>query len=43
MKKPLPVGISDFKEIILGKFCYVDKTLLVRDVIKFGGKVVLFS
>lgn len=43
MNRPLslPVGISDFKEIVEGQYCYIDKTLLVRDVVQYGGKVAL--
>ena len=29
-KKPLPIGISDFKTATTD-YCYVDKTLLIRD------------
>jgi hypothetical protein len=28
--KKLPVGKSDFKEIIEGNYCYVDKTLFIK-------------
>lgn len=40
-KKPLPIGISDFKELIDGGYAYVDKTLLVEEVIERGTKVAL--
>ncbi len=42
MKKLLPLGISDFKELISGDYYYVDKTLLVKDVVE-GGKVLLIT
>lgn len=41
MRRPLPIGTSNFKEIIENNYCYIDKTLLIRDVITYGGKVVL--
>ncbi|MGZ3733253.1 MAG: AAA family ATPase, partial [Parachlamydiaceae bacterium] len=41
MHKPLPVGISDFKEIIDKGYAYVDKTLLVEELVEKGTKVAL--
>ena len=32
MKKTIPIGISDFKELIEGKFYYVDKSLIIKQV-----------
>jgi hypothetical protein len=34
------LGISDYKKIIEGKYAYVDKTLLIRDI-SFGAEVAL--
>ncbi|MCP4213761.1 MAG: AAA family ATPase [bacterium] len=31
--RKLPVGISDFKSIIDGNYCYVDKTLFIKEVL----------
>ncbi len=42
MKKQIPIGQSDFKEVREGNFCYVDKTLLAEDVINLSAKVLLF-
>ncbi len=42
MKKCIPIGISDYKELIDANCYYVDKTLLVNDVLK-SGKVVLVT
>jgi hypothetical protein len=36
MKKLLPIGISDFKELIQGNFIYVDKTEYIYNLIKQG-------
>ena len=41
MKKPLPIGISDFKRLIDEGYTYVDKTLLVQEVIENGTHVAL--
>ena len=42
MKKLLPLGISDFKEIVSGNYYYVDKTLLIKELYE-GGKVFLVT
>lgn len=41
-KKPLPIGISDFKKIIKDYY-YVDKTLLIKDFIDSKSEVTLFT
>lgn len=41
MKKPLPIGISDFKTLIDGGYVYVDKTLWIQEVIEKGTHVAL--
>ena len=40
---PLPVGVENFEEIITKDYYYVDKTLLIRDLIDLRGKVNLFT
>ena len=40
-KKPLPIGISDFKKLVDGGYAYVDKTLLIEEVIEKGTEVAL--
>ncbi|MGM9936625.1 MAG: AAA family ATPase [Candidatus Ornithomonoglobus sp.] len=37
-KKRIPIGYEDFKEIIDGKFYYVDKTMLIYHLLCNGGK-----
>ncbi len=39
--KKLPVGISDFREIVTGDYCYVDKTLFIKEVLDKGDKILL--
>ncbi|MBS0621813.1 MAG: AAA family ATPase [Verrucomicrobia bacterium] len=41
MKKPLPIGISDFKELIDGGYAYVDKTLFIEEITEERIKVAL--
>lgn len=43
IKKKLPIGIEDFKEIRTQGFYYVDKTGLIRELLQNWGKVNLFT
>lgn len=43
MKKPLPIGVDDFKAVILNDYYYVDKTLLIKDLLDKKGSVNLFT
>lgn len=43
MKKKLPVGIEDFKEIRTEGFYYIDKTGLLKELLHSWGKVNLFT
>lgn len=43
IKKPLPIGIEKFEEIITEEYYYVDKTLLIKDLLDLKGKVNLFT
>ena len=40
-KKPLPIGISDFKKLIDGGYAYVDKSLLIEEIVEKGTHVAL--
>jgi hypothetical protein len=40
-QRPIPLGISDFKELIEDGYAYVDKTLFIQELIEKGGKVAL--
>ena len=42
-KKRLPVGIESFEEIRTENYYFVDKTALIRDLLRSGGKVTLFT
>ena len=41
--KPIPIGIEDFKKVIDRDYYFVDKTLLIKDVIDEGAAVSLFT
>ena len=41
--KKLGIGYENYKEFIDGNMYYVDKTLLIRDILDKGGKVTLFT
>ncbi|MDD2958021.1 MAG: AAA family ATPase [Lachnospiraceae bacterium] len=43
MKKPLAIGIDNYKEIIEQEYYYVDKTLLMKEILDKKGKVNLFT
>lgn len=42
IQKKFPIGISNFEEIIKDNLFYVDKTLLIQEVIENSAKVLLF-
>ena len=39
--KKLPIGVSDFKDMITGNYYYVDKTLFIKEVIDSGDKILV--
>lgn len=41
--KRVAIGIENYREIINKRYYYVDKTLLVKDILTKGGKVNLFT
>ncbi|MBA3238670.1 MAG: AAA family ATPase [Parachlamydiaceae bacterium] len=41
MQRRLPIGISDFKEIVERDYAYIDKTLLIQEIYEHGTKVIL--
>lgn len=41
--KPIPIGTEFYKEMIDGEFYYIDKTLLIRDLLEQKNNVVLFT
>ncbi|MCI9448444.1 MAG: AAA family ATPase [Lachnospiraceae bacterium] len=43
MYQPLPIGVDDFEEIIAKNYYYVDKTLMIKELLDKMGKVNLFT
>ena len=41
--KPIPLGIEDFERMITGNYYYVDKTLMIKDLLDKSGYVNLFT
>ena len=42
-RKKIPIGIEDFKEIIDRECYFVDKSLMIQDLLDSGAKVTLFT
>ena len=42
-KKKLPIGIDNFEKIITEGFYYVDKTMLIKELLLNWGEVNLFT
>lgn len=43
IQKALPIGVEDFRELIQKNYYYVDKTLLIKELLDMKGKVNLFT
>ena len=43
MKKPLPIGIDNFEKIIKDGYCYIDKTMFIKELLDLKGEVNLFT
>ena len=43
MKKPLPVGVDNFEDMINSGYYYVDKTMFIKELLDLKGKVNLFA
>ncbi len=39
--KKLPIGISDFRDMITGDYLYVDKSLFIKEILDRGDKILL--
>lgn len=42
-KKQIPQSIDYFDELVKGNYYYVDKTLLVKDILENGSLVTLYA
>lgn len=43
MKKPLPIGVDNFEKVIKESYYYIDKTMLIKELLEFKGEVNLFT
>lgn len=43
IRKPLSIGVEDYKKIIDKPFYYVDKTLMIKEILDKGGAINLFT
>ncbi len=43
MEKALPVGVENFEDIVKSGYYYVDKTMLIKELLDLKGKVNLFT
>jgi hypothetical protein len=41
MVKKIPIGISDFKKLITENYYFIDKSLLIKDIVEDGAEVIL--
>ncbi|MBM3198545.1 MAG: hypothetical protein FJZ58_04745, partial [Chlamydiae bacterium] len=42
-KRPIPIGVDDYEEIISQGYLYIDKTLLIKEFWESGAKVTLIT
>ena len=43
LKRPMPVGIEDFKDLVTGNYYFIDKTRFIQELIDTQGKVTLIT
>lgn len=43
MKKKIPVGYEDIKRLIDGNFYYIDKTMMIKELLDSEGQISLFT
>ena len=42
-RKPLPIGIENFENMVKSEYYYVDKTLFIKELLDLKGMVNLFT
>ena len=42
-KRPIPIGVEFYKQMIEDGYYYIDKTLLIRDILEQKSMVTLFT
>ena len=43
IKKALPIGVDNFEKIIKDGYCYIDKTMFIKELLDLKGEVNLFT
>ena len=43
MKKALPIGVDNFEKIRNEGYCYIDKSMLIKELLDLKGEVNLFT
>ena len=43
MKKALPIGVDNFERVITDGYYYIDKTMLIKELLDLKGEVNLFT
>ena len=43
LKRPMPVGIEDFKDLVTGNYYFIDKTRFIQELIDTQSKVTLIT
>ena len=43
MKKALPIGVDNFERVIKDGYCYIDKSMLIKELLDLKGEVNLFT
>ena len=43
VKKPFPIGVDNFSKLIRENYYYVDKTMLIKELLDLKGEVILFT
>ena len=43
VRKTMPIGVDDFREIVTKKYCFVDKTRFIKEILDGHSKVTLIT
>ena len=43
VKRALPIGVDNFEKVIKDGYCYIDKTMLIKELLDLKGEVNLFT
>ena len=43
MRRTMPIGVEDFEKLITEDYFYIDKTLLIRDILEKKADVNLYT